>query len=47
MSKFVQYLIIFGIAMIPIVELRGALPVAYGFFYDWLNLLPWKDCEKS
>lgn len=20
---------------------------AYGFFYDWLNLLPWKDCEKS
>ena len=34
MSKFVQYLIIFGIAMVPIVELRGALPVAYGFFYD-------------
>ena len=34
MSKFLQYLIIFGIAMVPIVELRGALPVAYGFFYD-------------
>ena len=34
MSKFTQYLIIFGIAMVPIVELRGALPVAYGFFYD-------------
>ena len=35
MSKIVlQYLIIFGIAMVPIVELRGALPVAYGFFYD-------------
>ena len=34
MSKLVKYLIIFGIAMVPIVELRGALPVAYGFHAD-------------
>ena len=37
MSKFVHYLIIFGIAMVPIVELRGALPVAYGFFYEQVH----------
>ena len=34
MSKLLKYLIIFGIAMVPIVELRGALPVAYGFHAD-------------
>ena len=30
MSIFVKYLIAFGISMVPIVELRGALPIAIG-----------------
>ena len=34
MNHFLKYLTIFGTAMVPIVELRGALPVAYGFHAD-------------
>ena len=35
MSTFLKYLIIFGVAMVPIVELRGALPIAYGFYNSY------------
>ena len=42
MNHFLKYLTIFGTAMVPIVELRGALPVAYGFHADDPTFsLPW------
>ncbi len=31
MSKFLHYLIVFLISMVPIIELRGAIPYAVGF----------------
>jgi len=34
MTKFVKYLIIFFVSMVPIVELRGAIPIAVSFGLD-------------
>ncbi len=31
MSTFKQYLIVFLVSMVPLIELRGAIPFAYGF----------------
>ena len=31
MSTFTQYLIVFFVSMVPLIELRGAIPFAYGF----------------
>ncbi len=28
MSEFVKYLIVFGVSMVPLIELRGAIPIA-------------------
>ncbi len=38
MSKFVKYLLIFLVSMVPIVELRGAIPIAIDVYH--LNLVP-------
>jgi uncharacterized membrane protein len=31
MTTFTEYLIVFFISMVPLIELRGAIPFAYGF----------------
>ncbi len=31
MDTFTQYLIVFFVSMVPLIELRGAIPFAYGF----------------
>ena len=31
MSRFVKYILIFLVSMVPIVELRGAIPISQGF----------------
>lgn len=36
MSVFVKYIIVFIVSMVPIVELRGAIPIAVGFGLDKL-----------
>ena len=38
MSKFVKYLLIFLVSMVPIVELRGAIPIAIDVYH--LKLVP-------
>ena len=38
MNKFVKYIIIFLISMVPIVELRGAIPIALDVYH--LKLIP-------
>ena len=38
MSKFVKYILIFLVSMVPIVELRGAIPIAIDVYH--LNLVP-------
>ena len=42
MSTFTQYIIVFFISMVPLIELRGAIPFAYGFnaVNDAFRLLP-------
>lgn len=43
---FMQYLIIFLISMVPLIELRGAIPYAIGFKLPAIAILhhlyPWK-----
>lgn len=38
MDKIFKYIIIFFVSMVPIVELRGAIPIALDFFH--LDLVP-------
>jgi len=38
MNKFVKYFLVFLVSMVPIVELRGAIPIALDGFH--LNLVP-------
>ena len=42
MSTFTQYIIVFFVSMVPLIELRGAIPFAYGFnaVNDAFRLLP-------
>ena len=37
-NKIVQYIIVFLISMVPIVELRGAVPIGLEYFH--LDLIP-------
>ena len=40
MSAFVKYLIVFFVSMVPLIELRGAVPIGTGMGLPWLpNLL--------
>ena len=38
MSEFYHYLIVFFISMVPVIELRGAIPYAIGFIEAGVNL---------
>lgn len=38
MNEFYHYLIVFFISMVPLVELRGAIPYAVGFIESGVNL---------
>ena len=38
MSEFYHYLIVFFISMVPLIELRGAIPYAIGFIEAGVNL---------
>lgn len=35
MSKLVQYLIVFFVSMVPLIELRGAVPIGTGMGLPW------------
>ena len=40
MSAFVKYIIVFFVSMVPLIELRGAVPIGTGMGLPWLpNLL--------
>lgn len=39
MSKLVKYIIIFFISMVPVIELRGAVPIGVGFGLKEINCL--------
>ena len=48
---FMQYLIIFLISMVPLIELRGAIPYAIGFKTSAIAILhhlyPWKYASSA
>ena len=35
MAEFVKYLIVFGVSMVPLIELRGAVPIGTGMGLPW------------
>lgn len=35
MSKLLKYLIVFGVSMVPLIELRGAVPIGTGMGLPW------------
>lgn len=39
MSVLLKYLIVFGISMVPLIELRGAVPIGTGMGLPWLSTL--------
>ncbi len=39
MSLLLKYLIVFGVSMVPLIELRGAVPIGTGMGLDWLPTL--------
>lgn len=39
MSLLYKYLIVFGVSMVPLIELRGAVPIGTGMGLDWLPTL--------
>ncbi|MBP9996301.1 MAG: small multi-drug export protein [Lachnospiraceae bacterium] len=41
MTKLTKYLIVFFVSMVPIVELRGAIPIAVGFIEKGSDLKLW------
>lgn len=41
MTKLTKYLIVFLVSMVPIVELRGAIPIAVGFIEKGSDLKLW------
>ncbi len=39
MSTLVKYIIVFFVSMVPLIELRGAVPIGTGMGLDWLSTL--------
>ena len=39
MSLLLKYLIVFGVSMVPLIELRGAVPIGTGMGLPWLPTL--------
>ncbi len=39
MSLLLKYLIVFGVSMVPLIELRGAVPIGTGMGIPWLPTL--------
>ena len=39
MSLLLKYLIVFGVSMVPLIELRGAVPIGTGMDLPWLPTL--------
>lgn len=39
MSVLLKYLIVLGVSMVPLIELRGAVPIGTGMGLDWLTTL--------
>lgn len=39
MSLLLKYLIVFGVSMVPLIELRGAVPIGTGMGLPWLSTL--------
>jgi len=38
-SLLLKYLIVFGVSMVPLIELRGAVPIGTGMGLDWVSTL--------
>jgi len=44
MSNLLHYLFVFGISMVPLIEIRGAIPYAVGFITNGADLNPLVCC---